>query len=102
MKVVAETPDPAQGEMALRPRPVPKASSTRVIAHAVTAPAMMEGHETPDGEPAGPPVATTTVSTISFAPQITAPRAVCRNNEHAKGKFQGGGTFGGRTDFPAG
>ena len=38
---------------------------TRVIAHATTAPAMMEGQDTPvPGEPAGPPGATTTVSII--------------------------------------
>ena len=64
-------PEPGQGEIELRPRPVPKASITSVIAHAVIAPAIMEGQETPAaGEPADPPGATTTVSIIYLLPGL--------------------------------
>ena len=63
---------------------------------AATAPAMMEGQDTPvTGEPADPPGATTTVSIISFAPKMKAPRTFRRNNEHLDGLFLTHGTFGG-------
>lgn len=67
LKVVAETPEPAHGETMLRPRPAPNESSTRVIAQAATAPATMEGQDTPaSDEPDASPGATTTVSIIYF------------------------------------
>jgi low affinity Fe/Cu permease len=79
---------------------VPKAISTSVIAHAATAPAMMEGQDTPvTGEPADPPGATTTVSIMSFAPKMKAPRTFRRNNEHLDGLFLTHGTFGGSSDL---
>jgi hypothetical protein len=47
LKVVAEIPDPAQGDTRVRPRPAPNASSTSVVAQAATAPATMDGQKTP-------------------------------------------------------
>ena len=48
MKVVGETPAPAQGETEARPMPVPRINRMIEIAEAVTPPAKIAAHETPD------------------------------------------------------
>jgi hypothetical protein len=48
LNVVAETPEPAQGETAEKPMPAPNASNMRVKAAAATAPAAMAAQDTAD------------------------------------------------------
>src|ERR1700712_214214 len=88
LNVVAETPEPAQGETTESPRPVPNASSSSVNARLTTAPAATAAQETPatDGSPESVPGWITTVS-IMVCSQLA--RRVC-----SRAAISGRGTNG--------
>ena len=48
LKVVADTPNPVQGEIDDNPIPVPKETRMRLRAAVATAPAMIAGQDTPE------------------------------------------------------
>lgn len=80
LKVVADTPEPDHGDTMVNPKPVPKASRSKVIAQATMAPAAMAGHETPVRDELGlSPGATTTVSIsgnvlLTMTPDASSPQ----------------------------
>jgi len=55
-----------------RPKPVPNARRTRVIAKAATAPATIAGHDTPETDVEPSPGATTTVANKKESPSLDA------------------------------
>ena len=94
LKVVAETPEPAQGDTTDNPSPVPKASRTSVSAQLTTAPAATAGHDTPatEGSPISVPGWTTTVSIIGALPAgeklVSSAATMCSGNVCSGNKLQ--------------